>query len=46
MNPTRSLASNSRFRRGALGKALIVWFASGSIVVALIAYLAFGAMGC
>lgn len=32
--------------RGAAGKALIVWLASGSVFAALIAYLIFSAMGC
>jgi hypothetical protein len=33
-------------RAGAIGKALIVWLASGSFVVAVIAFFAFSAMGC
>ena len=32
--------------RGAIGKALIVWLASGSVFAAIIAYLLFAAMGC
>jgi hypothetical protein len=33
-------------RAGAAGKALIVWLFSGSIGLALIAYLVFHGMGC
>ncbi|HEV2295705.1 MAG TPA: hypothetical protein VGR35_17795 [Tepidisphaeraceae bacterium] len=33
-------------RAGAIGKALIVWLASGSLVVAVIAFFVFSAMGC
>ncbi len=33
-------------RRGAIGKALIVWLASGSLGVAVIAYLIFAGLGC
>jgi hypothetical protein len=33
-------------RRGAIGKAIIVWIATGSFGAAIVAYLAFGAMGC
>jgi hypothetical protein len=33
-------------RKGAAGKALLVWLASGSLGAALIAYLVFAAMGC
>jgi hypothetical protein len=36
----------ARQPRGAVGKALLVYWATGSIVVAVIAYLAFNAMGC
>ncbi|GIW77298.1 MAG: hypothetical protein KatS3mg104_2361 [Phycisphaerae bacterium] len=32
--------------RGAVGKALVVWLASGSVFAAIIAYLIFSAMGC
>lgn len=32
--------------RGAIGKALIVWLASGSFFAAVIAYLLFAGMGC
>ncbi len=40
-----SIVTNIR-RRGAAGKALIVWLVSGSGVVAVIAYLLFSQMGC
>ena len=33
-------------RRGAIGKALLVYMGSGSILVAVIAYLIFAGMGC
>lgn len=33
-------------RRGAIGKALIVWLASGSVGLAIIAYLIFAGAGC
>jgi hypothetical protein len=33
-------------RAGAAGKALIVWLASGSLGLAVIAYLLFSGMGC
>ena len=33
-------------RPGAVGKALIVWLASGSAGLALVAYLLFAGMGC
>jgi hypothetical protein len=33
-------------RRGAIGKALIVWLASGSLGLAVVAYLIFAAAGC
>ena len=42
-NPSRS---SPRRRRGAVGKALLVWLFSGSAVLALIALLVFGGMGC
>lgn len=32
--------------RGAVGKALLVYWGTGSIVLAIIAYLVFNAMGC
>ncbi len=35
-----------RRRHGAIGKAIIVWLATGSVVAGLGAYLLFGAMGC
>ncbi len=33
-------------RRGAAGKALIVWLASGSLGIAVVAYLIFAMAGC
>jgi hypothetical protein len=33
-------------RRGAIGKALIVWLASGSLGLAVVAYLIFAGAGC
>ncbi len=33
-------------RAGAIGKALIVWLASGSFLAAVVAFFAFSAMGC
>lgn len=33
-------------RRGAIGKALIVWLASGSFLAAVVAFLVFRGMGC
>ena len=33
-------------RRGAIGKALIVWLASGSVGLAIVAFLVFSAAGC
>lgn len=33
-------------RKGAIGKALIVWLLSGSFLVAGVAYLLFAAAGC
>ena len=35
-----------RARAGAAGKALIVYLGSGSIVLAIVAYLIFNSMGC
>lgn len=33
-------------RRGAIGKALIVWLASGSFLAAVVAFFIFAGMGC
>ena len=33
-------------RRGALGKAFLVWLGSGSVLAAVIAYFVFSSMGC
>ena len=35
-----------RPRYGAIGKALIVWLATGSVGAAIVAYLLFAGMGC
>jgi len=35
-----------RPRFGAIGKALIVWLATGSVGAAIVAYLLFAGMGC
>jgi hypothetical protein len=44
--PSRQPARAQPARRGAIGKALIVWLASGSIGLAVVAYLVFAAAGC
>jgi hypothetical protein len=33
-------------RRGAVGKALLVWLVSGSFGLAVVAFVAFKVMGC
>lgn len=33
-------------RAGAAGKALLVWLGTGSIGIAIVAYLLFAGMGC
>lgn len=33
-------------RRGAAGKAFLVYLGSGSVIAALVAYFAFAGMGC
>ena len=33
-------------RVGAIGKALLVWLGTGSIGIAIVAYLIFAGMGC
>lgn len=35
-----------RARAGAAGKALIVYLGSGSVILAIVAYLIFNSMGC
>lgn len=45
VRPPASPATDVR-RRGAAGKALIVWLVSGSGIAAIIAYLLFSSMGC
>lgn len=43
---TESHRHESLPRRGAIGKALLVWIFSGSLGLAIIALIAFGAIGC
>ncbi len=45
-SPTISALPSPRARRGAIGKALLVWLLSGSLGIAVIAYLIFAMMGC
>ena len=42
----KSLRQSIPARVGAIGKALIVYLASGSLGVALVAFLLFKGMGC
>jgi hypothetical protein len=44
--PEAPIRPSIRARAGAAGKALIVYLASGSIGVALVAFLLFKVMGC
>jgi hypothetical protein len=47
VTPSESTPFNSvRPRKGAAGKALLVYLGTGSIGVALVAYLLFHSMGC
>ena len=46
VNKVKAFSRKSYAARGAIGKAIIVYFFSGSIVVAGIAYLIFHSMGC
>ena len=41
-----SATEGERPRYGAIGKALIVWLATGSVGAAIVAYLLFAGMGC
>ena len=43
---TTDIELPDRPRRAAIGKALIVWLATGSVGAAIIAYLLFAGMGC
>ena len=36
----------NRPRRGAIGKALLVWLGTGSVGAAIVAFLLFRGMGC
>ncbi len=42
----REIKAGLPLRAGAIGKALIVWLASGSFLAAVVAFFAFSAMGC
>ena len=46
VSPAKSEESPKRTRRGAVGKALLVWLGTGSIGAAIVAYLIFRSMGC
>ena len=48
MTPNNSIAERrlKRERKGAAGKAAIVYLASGSLGAAVVAYLIFHSMGC
>jgi hypothetical protein len=43
---TRDNPTEERPRKAAIGKALIVWLATGSVGAAIVAYLVFAGMGC
>ena len=45
-NVSSLLPADTHSRRGAIGKAFIVWLASGSIGLAVVAYLIFAGIGC
>lgn len=44
--PSVLLPASVRRLHGAIGKALIVWLASGSFLAAVVAYFLFSSMGC
>jgi len=44
--PAVLLPASVRRLHGAIGKALIVWLASGSFLAAVAAYFIFSSMGC
>jgi hypothetical protein len=44
--PESSREQATHTRRGAIGKALIVWLATGSLGAAVVAFLIFKGMGC
>jgi hypothetical protein len=46
MSQTLKARLENRPRKGAIGKALIVYLFSGSLLVAVVAYLIFRGMGC
>jgi hypothetical protein len=43
---TETSAATTPYRRGAIGKAIIVYLFSGSAVLALLAFVLFRGMGC
>jgi hypothetical protein len=46
MKPNAPTQNTAPVRRGAIGKALLVWLVSGSFGLALIAFLVFAGAGC
>lgn len=44
MNPKELTPATAR--KGAIGKAFLVYLGSGSVIAALVAYLLFSGMGC
>jgi hypothetical protein len=44
--PNQSRTTLQTFRRAAIGKAIIAYLATGSLLVAGLVYLLFGAIGC
>ncbi len=46
LTPAAQPTMSIRARAGAAGKALLVYLGSGSIVLAIVAYLVFNSMGC
>lgn len=44
--PTEAPRQSLRARAGAAGKALLVYLGSGSVILAIVAYLIFSGMGC
>ena len=43
---TVDAAAPKRTRRGAIGKALLVWLGTGSIGIAIVAFIIFKLAGC
>lgn len=44
--PRLTASASPHARRGAIGKALLVWLLSGSFGIAVIALIVFAMMGC